>query len=92
MQPPAAIQPRSNARCCPKTAPDSHASQLLGEDAVLHARNTDRLAMLDALQAEGPQSQSLEALDDFLREYVNQGNVHAPLYAHAQRKPGVHLS
>lgn len=48
--------------------------------AALHARNTRRLALLDTLQHAGPQSQSLEALDDFLRGYVAQGSAQTPLY------------
>lgn len=44
--------------------------------------------MLDALEADGAQSKSLEALDDLLRDYVNPGNVHAPLYAQVQHTPG----
>lgn len=49
-----------------------------------HMRSTEQLAMLQRLRLDGPATDSVEALDEFLAGFVNEGNSSAPLYSSAR--------
>eukprot|EP00892_Ulva_mutabilis_P009278 jgi/Ulvmu1/6722/UM030_0055.1 len=55
------------------------------DDGGAHMRSTEQLAMLQRLRLDGPVADSVEALDDFLAGFVNEGNAAAPLYSSVHR-------
>ena len=51
---------------------------------VLRAVESGSIAMLQRLRLDGPATDSVEALDEFLAGFVNEGNSSAPLYSSAR--------
>lgn len=54
------------------------------DDSGAHLRSVEQLGTLQRLRLDGPVANSVEALDEFLAGFVNEGNSAAPLYSSAQ--------
>jgi hypothetical protein len=57
------------------------------DEGGLNLKNTDRLRKLGGLKLDGSIRGSVEALDEFLAGFVNQGNASSPLYSSARLLP-----
>lgn len=51
------------------------------DEGGLHGKNAGRLALLQRLNLDGSVRGSVEALDELLSGFVNQGSAAAPLYS-----------